>query len=587
MKILGGKIVVKALEEEGVEYIFGIPGTHNTELYDALADSTITPYLVTDEQCASFMADAYARVSGKVGVLNVVPGAGLTHCLSGVAEAFMDNVPLVVLACGIRNDTGRHYQLHHIDQMAIIRPVVKETFQVKDPNDIYPMMRRAFALARSGTPGPVAVEIPGNYYLLRQEIEGVRSSLYTYQDNQPAKVKSEDLTPLLEMLKQAKRPALYLGWGARQAGDLLVRLAETLEAPVATTIQGKGVFPENHPLWLWNGFGRAAPEFVQRVMDQCDCLLAIGCRFGELATASYGLTPPENLIHVDINKDVFNKNYLAKIAIESDASGFVKALLPRLSAPPPKNEALRNLISQGHQQFWDESLSGGNHQLVSPARLFKSLQNVLGPEAIYVADSGNGAFLAMEFLRLTQPTRFIGPIDYSCMGYCPPASIGAKLAKPDLPVVGIAGDGALLMTGLELISASNYGIAPMIFVMNDGELGQIAQFQRIPLNRAASSRLHPFDLASYAKAVGAEYLDLPDNSVLEKTIQEAAALSRKNRPVVVNVAIDYSRKTYFTKGVVATNLLRMPWSERLRIIARAAWRHTVGKPDEVTAVPEV
>ncbi len=574
MKILGAQIVVKALEDEGVRYTFGIPGTHNTELYDALENSKlITPYLVTDEQSASFMADGYARVSGQVGVVNVVPGAGLTHCLSGVAEAYMDNVPMVILACGIRNDTGRSYQLHHIDQMSIIRPVVKETLCPKNPNEIYPMMRRAFSIARNGTPGPVAIEIPANYYFLRQEIDGLETTVpVTWKIPGPTAV---DLKKAAVLLGEAKHPALYLGQGAKGAGDLLTRLAETLQAPVVTTIQGKGVFSESHPLWLWNGFGNSAPGFVQNVMNRCDCLLAIGVRFGEVATASYGLTAPENLIHVDINAEVFNKNYPAKLAIESDARLFIEALIGQIPQRPP-NEALRDAIRQGQEDFWREALAKPSAARVTPAYFFKTVQRLAGPEAIYVTDSGNGAFLAMEFLRLEAPDRFLGPIDYSCMGYCPPAAIGAKLAAPQAPVIGIAGDGAFMMTGLELASAANYEIAPMIFVFNDGELGQIAQFQRIPLNRATCSILHPFDWEAFAKSVGAAYLNLPNDDVAQNVIEQALNISRERRPTIVNVAIDYSSKTYFTRGVVKTNLLRMPWSERLRVISRAAWRHLAG-----------
>ena len=166
----GAKVVVAALEAERVRFAFGIPGTHNIELYDALADSAqITTVLVTDEQAASFMADGLARSTGEVGVLNLVPGAGLTHALSGIAEAFMDNVPLVVLSCGIRSDSGRAFQLHAIDQLAVARPVTKATLHVERPDELYATVRRAFALARAGTPGPAIVEVPAELYLLRQD----------------------------------------------------------------------------------------------------------------------------------------------------------------------------------------------------------------------------------------------------------------------------------------------------------------------------------------------------------------------------------------------------------------------------------
>ena len=166
----GARTVVRALEDEGVAFVFGIPGTHNIELYDALESSeSVTPVLVTDEQGASFMADGVSRSSAGVGVVNVVPGAGLTHALSGIAEAYMDGIPLVVLACGIRTDSGRAFQLHDIDQLAVIRPVVKEAIHVRGARELYASVRRAFALARAGTPGPVVVEVPAELYLLRHD----------------------------------------------------------------------------------------------------------------------------------------------------------------------------------------------------------------------------------------------------------------------------------------------------------------------------------------------------------------------------------------------------------------------------------
>ena len=238
MKIRGAQLVVRALEDEGVRFTFGIPGTHNIELYDALECSDrIEPVLVTDEQSASFMADGLARSSGEVGVVNVVPGAGVTHCLSGVAEAFMDNVPMVVIACGVRRDTGAAYQLHDIDQLAVLGPVTKAVERVERGEQIYPLVRRAFQQARQGVPGPVAIEIPAELLLLVQDLDGHPS--FTPEPT-PHLDPDPDLVELAaEILGSAEHPALYLGAGAAGAGAELVALAEQLAAPVTTTIQGR------------------------------------------------------------------------------------------------------------------------------------------------------------------------------------------------------------------------------------------------------------------------------------------------------------------------------------------------------------
>jgi len=569
MKIRGSKIVVQALEAEGVRFTFGIPGTHNVELYDALENSkSIEPILVTDEQSGSFMADAVSRTSDSIGVLNVVPGAGVTHALSGIAEAFMDCIPLLVLCCAIRGDTGKAFQVHDIDQAALLKPITKAVLRPSKPSEIYPFIRRAVALARAGTPGPVAVEVPSEYYILTQDVP----DLWYRDDLPPAPAPGADaLREAAALLNAAKHPALYVGYGARRAPGLLVTLAEKLGAPVTTTIQGKGVFPEHHALWLWNNFGHSAPHFVRQIMDHCDCLLAIGCRFGEVATASYGLQPPENLIHVDINPEVFNRNYKARLTVPADATKFIDQLLPRLDDRGGHNQ-LAAEIRKGHAEVKGEWVQKSDKNRVSTAAFFAALQRHAHEDAIYATDSGNGTFLAMEHLRLKHPGCFIGPVDFSCMGYSVPAAIGAKFANPQRDVIALAGDGALLMTGLELITASSYKVAPAVFVLRDGELAQIVQLQRTSFNRDTCSVLGPYNLKDLAAAANCGYLKIERDGEISGLVEEAINRARQKEPVVVEVSIDYSQKTYFTKGVITTNFWRLPFAERLRMINRAAKR---------------
>lgn len=568
MNLRGSELVVRALEDAGARWTFGIPGTHNIELYDALERSeTVTAVLVTDEQGASFMADGVSRTSTSVGVVNVVPGAGITHCLSGVAEAFMDGIPLVVLGCGIRTDTGKAYQLHDIDQAALLRPVTKAVLTPATPDDIYAIVRRAFDLARAGTPGPVAVIIPVNFYMLTHDVAA--HSPTSPADAAPP-TGTASLSEAARIVNGATRALLYVGYGARHAGPALVELAERLGAPVATTIQGKGVIPERHPLWMWNGLGASAPGFVRTIASGCDVMLAIGCRFSEVGTGSYGFTPPPVLVHVDINPDVFNRNYPATLAIEADAAAFVTALLP-LVHDREEWGAVAEHIASGLRDIKDAWRLERSQDRVTPGVLFETLHR-LAPEAIYTTDSGNGTFLAVEHLRLNAPGRFLAPVDFSCMGYAVPAAVGAKLANPGRDVVALAGDGALLMTGLELLTAASYGAAPVVCVLRDGELAQIAQFQRTALGTNTNSVLPSYDLEAFADMVGAAYVAVLRDDDLESGLGEAITTARLGRPVVVDVAIDYSQKTYFTRGVVATNFWRLPWPERLRMLGRAALR---------------
>jgi len=589
-KMTGADIVVRALEDEGIAFTFGIPGTHNIELYDSLARSEkVRVVLVTDEQSASFMADGVARSSGRLAAVNVVPGAGLTHALSGIAEAYLDCVPMLVLACGIRRDVGKAFQLHDVDQLSIARPVTKAQFRVEQGSEIYVTLRRACGIALEAPQGPVIVEIPAEHYLFRHQ-----ARLDPIQvPSAPAAPRTEELERACELIEASRHPLLYLGAGAARAGTDLVTLADCLNAPVATTIAGKGVFPEKHPLWLWCGFGTAAPPFVQRIAAECDLTLAIGCRFSEVGTGSYGLKPPGKLIHVDADPSVFGKNFPADLHIASDAAAFVSAALTRLrphvvaqgspfkpavlpvAQGSPFNPAvLRKAIHEGHDEVWSGWTTGEGSERVYPPHLLRTIQTLVGPDTVYTTDSGNGTFLAMECLRLERPNSFLAPVDYSCMGYAVPAALGAALACPDRRVIALAGDGAFLMTGLELLTASQLRLPVMVLVLRDRELAQIAQFQQVALGRKSSSELPDFDLEAICRGVGVECLSLHRNAGVEAVLRLALTVTASGHPVVVDVSIDYSEKTYFTRGVLRANLGRLPWPDRLRFILRAVARRT-------------
>jgi len=565
VKLTGGQIVVRALEDEGVRLAFGIPGTHNIELYDALgASATVRPVLVTDEQSASFAADAVWRASGRLACANVVPGAGLTHAMSGIGEAFLDNVAMLVLGCGIRRDTGKAFQLHDVDQAAMVRPVTKAQFRPMDGEELHAVIREACRIAREAPAGPVFVEVPANLYLTTHDLEPG-----TAYHPQPTTHQPPDVRAAADLLNASRHPLLYLGLGAAHAD--LVALAERLEAPVATTFQGKGVFPESHPLALWPGFGDAAPPFARRIADGCDATLAVGCRFGEVATGSYGLAVPRPLVHVDADPAVFGRNYPADASVAGDAGAVVKALLEKLAARP-KDDALRSRIREGRADVERERAGAADTGRVSPFRLLRALQERFGPRTVFTADSGNGTFLAVETLRLDEPGKLLAPIDYSCMGYAVPAALGAGLARPDCPVVALAGDGAFLMTGLELLTAAQLGVPVAVFVLRDGELAQIAQFQEVALGRKTASVLPDLDLEALARAIGVEFARLESDAEIPAVLGRVAATVAAGRPVLVDTAIDYSVKTFFTRGVLKTNFLRLPWKDRLRFVARAVGR---------------
>ena len=574
MKISCGHIIAKALRDENIHHGFGIPGTHNIELYDALSeDESFISILVTDEQCASFMVDGFARASGKMAMVNVVPGAGLTHAMSGIAEAYMDQVPMLVLTCGIRQDTGNAYQLHDVDQVAMATPVCKKTYRIRTHAELYKSLREACTIARQAPGGPVLVEVPANLYLFPGDLS---EGDLTWENPQTwlSEIDPSKMTEIVKLLGQCHSLVIYVGAGAVDGRNKLVELADHLDAVVFTSLSGKGVFPENHPRWGWNTMGPAAPKGLREFGDQADCILAIGCRFGEVATASFGFKLPKNLIHIDADASVFNRNYPAKITLKADAQVALRALLAHPDLPAKKSDAKKMAqLKKAHDEVTREQSSYvSSEDRVSPKKLLMTLQNDFGPDTVFVTDSGNGTFLAMEHLRLTRQRSFLGPMDYSCMGYSVPAAIGAKISCPERPVIALTGDGAFLMTGMELVTAVHGGVGVVILILRDGELSQIAQFQRISLNRQTLTTLAPLDFQSFAKAVGADYLSIASDTDIVSVVAKAKEITSQHKPVLLEVRIDYSQKTYFTAGVVKTNFLRFPWKDRLRLAGRVIKR---------------
>lgn len=572
MKKTGAWLAVYALEQIGVRYTFGIPGVHNTELYDELSQSEqITPILVTHEQCASFMADAISRTTDTIGCCVIVPAAGMTHAMSGIGEAYLDGIPLLVISGGIRRDSGRHYQLHDIDQMRVLDGITKAAFLVRSHDEVIPTVFKAFDIATSGEPGPVFIELSGDVQLFTGEVEELPEYRRTWTPPEPG----AGIGEAVALITSSRKPGLYLGWGAREATGRAIELAELLGSPVATTLQGLSVFPADHPLHAGMGFGPSAVPAARKAFEGCDCLIAVGARFAELATGSYGMPIPENLIHIDINPEVFNKNYPAKVAIESDAANALAALVESLRGSgfaQRDSSEIEALIRREKEEFlrsWTERI---NHERVTPGIFFRELRSRLADDAYVVVDDGNHTFLTAELFPVRESKHLISPTDFNCMGYCVPATIGVKLTHPDKQVVAIVGDGAFLMTGLEIVTASRLGLGAVFCVFNDGELAQISQFQQIPLNRKTCTVLGEVNLEGVAMATGAAYLKMNDDRDAAKVIDEALEIAAEGRPVIVDVKIDYSRKSEFTKGVVKVNLGRFPFSQKLRFIGRAISR---------------
>ena len=576
MKTTAAALVRHALEQLGVRYTFGIPGVHNIEFYDELLGSQqITPVLVSHEGGGAFMADAISRATDTIGVLAIVPAAGITHAMSGVGEAFLDGVPMLVISGGIRTDMEQSFQLHDVDQQALMRPVTKAQYRIERYEDAIPTVYEAYTTAVSGEPGPVFIEVPANLQLLTGEVDTMPEADITIE--RPA-LDEKQIADAAAMLAKAEKPGLFVGWGAKDVTEDILRIAEHLAAPVATTLQGLGVFPGDHPLHAGFSFGPSAVPSSQNAFKDCDVMLAVGTRFAEICTGSYGAVPPENLIHVDINPDAIGANHATPIGICADARDAVPALADALLAATGARDraAVEAQIAKDKAAYREEWLEHDSKGRVNPCRFFTELRSQLDDDAIVITDDGNHTFLTAELMPINRGGRYLSPTDFNCMGYCVPATIAVKMALPYRQAVGIVGDGAFLMTGLESVTAAANDIGAVWFVFNDGELAQIAQAQEMPYQRTACTNVGKLNYEAFAAATGVEYVEIRADADLADGIAAALRKSAAGRPVLVNVHVDYSKKTQFTIGTVQTNIKRLDTKNKLRIVGRALKRKFFG-----------
>ncbi|MGE5652367.1 MAG: thiamine pyrophosphate-binding protein, partial [Bacillota bacterium] len=535
-----------------------------------------TPVLVTHEGGAAFMADGVSRAAGDtIGALAIVPAAGFTHAASGIGEAFLDGIPMLIFSGGIRTDTGKRFQLHEIDQMELAKPLTKAAFRVLRHEDVVPTIFEAYRIATGGEPGPVLIEIPVNLQLFPGEV----GELPRWQAPPAQQAPQRELIRrAADMLLGARKTGLFVGWGARAATDELVAIAELLQAPVSTTLQGLSTFPGDHPLHAGFGFSPSAVPAARNAFSDCDAMLAVGTHFGEIPTGSFSAVVPRNLVHVDINPAVFDANYPGAVNIAGDAKATLAALLAELKARGPRaaNPELQAQIARDKRAYREEWYAHDSKGRVNPAHFFDELRRQMPDDAVTVLDDGNHTFLTAELFPIHRGGRLLTPTDFNAMGYAVPAAIGAKLAQPDMEVFAIVGDGCFMMTCMEIVTASANRLGIIYFVFHDGELSQIAQAQQIPYNRKPCTVLAGPNIEGIALATGAAYVAMRDEAGIAGAIGEARRVAAGGRPVIVDVAIDYSKRTAFTSGTAKSTFKRFPLSQRMRFAGRALMRKVTG-----------
>jgi acetolactate synthase I/II/III large subunit len=560
--------IVRFLETQAVEYCFGIPGAQTLELYDALVDSKIKSVLTTNESCAAFMADGYARVSGKAGVCLAIAGPGVTNMATGLAEALVDSSPVVALVAAIPED-GKAYHIHEIDQLAAVKPLVKAVFRPKNMAALGQSLAQAFSVAPSGEPGPVVVEIPTDWFQATADLpyQSVPVELSTTHD-------VGELTRVADLLLGAKQCGFYLGRGALGAAVPLRQMAEILCAPVATTVSGKGVLPEDHPLSVGYGFGPSGSPLSQLIFRDCDVVLAVGCKFSELASSKWEMSRPARLIHVDRNPAVLDLNYPATIALVRDARDFARELLVYLKSVPARhNQPLLDTIAQEKAErvsrLYDISNNEDAGRAIDPARLLHRLRTSLAPDAIVVTDVGNHQLWAISEYPVLVPGTFVTPSDYQSMGFGIPAAIGAALARPGQPTVCLCGDGGFLMTCMELLTAVRERLNLTVIVFNDGALGLIKNLQEKGFARESSVALPPLDYRAFAQSIGVKYVELANEEALNARLTDAIDTSGVT---LVNARVTYQTWAPLLQGMSVAAWNRLPLTEKLNRIQRRAGR---------------
>ena len=522
-RMSGAEALVEALKKQKVNVIFGIPGGATIPIYDVLYDTgDIRHILMRHEQCAAHAADGYARASGKIGVCMATSGPGATNLVTGIANAYMDSSPIVAFTGQVPRSLIGKDAFQETDIVGIATPITKYAFQVLKASEIPQIVKKAFYIASSGRPGPVLVDLPKDTQVEVDEINFDDDiEIPGYRPNyEPHPIQVEKAA---DLLANAERPVIISGGGviASGASSELVAIAELLLAPVATTLMGKGSIPENHPLSL-GLLGMHGTIASNLIASDADVLLAVGMRFSDRTTGNVEkFCPNAKIIHIDIDTAEIGKNLEPSIPIVADAKRALKALYERLSKIFKKKDrsAWMNRIEDLKRQHEEMSEKSG----VSPPRLMKELRKLLPAEAIITTEVGQNQMWAALYLKAYKPRTFISSGGLGTMGFGFPASLGAKVACPDVPVVDIAGDGSFLMTEQDLASSVTEKIPVIVIIMDNRFLGMVAQWQRLFYDRRYSSinlGKTP-DFVKLAEAFGAQGIYAGSLSEFKKAVQTA------------------------------------------------------------------
>ncbi|HEY8503547.1 MAG TPA: thiamine pyrophosphate-binding protein [Gemmataceae bacterium] len=579
----GARAVAETLLAEGTDCVFGIPGAQENELWDTFKTVGVPYLLVAHEFSAACMADGSARSTGRPGVLCVVPGPGVTNALTGLGEALLDSVPVVCVVGDIaRGADFRHFQVHSLDSVALLRPVTKGVFPVAEVGQIAGAVRQAFALARCGEPGPAAVVIPYNLFIEKGDFDSPPLPPPAVPFDEAAFEKAVAL-----LADPRLRVGIYAGLGCMDCANLLAAAAEMLQAPVATSVCGKGAMPEDHPLAVGWGYGPHATLTSERVFGGrrlrplktgVDCVLAIGVRYSEVSTGFYGNPETRRLIHVDINPHNLGRVKRADVCVHADAGLFLTRLLAcadRLRRPHDAGLYAEIRACKAEERRAHARSHGRCG--VDPMALILALRRGLPPDGMLFVDVSVAEHLAAEAYLTCRPRTYFNPTDNQSMGWSIPAGIGAQRVNPGRPTAVLTGDGCFLMSAMEISTAGRENLPVKFFVLDDGTYKYMQMLQEPAYMRTTATVLARLDYAALARGLGVAYLEVTPADPLDAAVR--AALCHPG-PVLVRVVTDYGdRKIRWIEAVRDRYVDELSAAQKARFLARLGARAANFRPE--------
>ena len=552
-ELMGAEILVKALQAEGVQYIWGYPGGAVLYIYDALyKQDTMQHVLVRHEQAAVHAADGYARATGDVGVALVTSGPGVTNAVTGIATAYMDSIPMVIITGQVPTAAIGLDAFQECDTVGITRPIVKHNFLVKDPRDLALTLKKAFHIARSGRPGPVVVDIPKDVSFQKALYSGYPESVEMRSYNPVRKGHGGQIRKALQLLLTAKRPYIYTGGGVllSNASEELRTLANMLGYPVTNTLMGLGAFPASDRKFL-GMLGMHGTVEANNAMQNCDVLLAVGARFDDrvIGNPKHFAQNDRKIIHIDIDPSSISKRVKVDIPIVGDVKEVLRELISMVRESPLRVEA-------GDLAAWWDTIEGwrkrdclkydmGSNDVIKPQYVVETLWNMTKDADTYVtSDVGQHQMWAAQYYRFDEPRRWINSGGLGTMGVGIPYAMGIKLAKPDSEVFCITGEGSVQMNIQELSTCLQYNTPIVICALNNRYLGMVRQWQEIEYSgRYSHSYMDALpNFVKLAEAYGHVGMLIEHAKDVEPALREARKL--KDRTVFIDFRTDPTENVF-------------------------------------------